>query len=267
MTENQIDFKDPRYSRQWLDTALDMEKKKYAKCPVLHDLVPGQEVAQGWGYVVTGYFLVELALKALLNVRGVDPEKTHNLSDFFCLLPPEDKKVLREYYQDFLNGCDSVRGFSFSRIDDFLINLDGGKNSKGKYVGSFDWRYFLIEEMQGRKMPTVSIEFLHEIVYGATRIVEYGVYGKFKPGNHTYSWRQRFKRKERYQDWLTVRMNSGGWDKLGDRLEIVWGPDYRNWYDFFVFKEERIVSFYDLIPDDHGLPVWDKRAEIMAHPG
>ena len=53
----------------WLDMALDMEKDKLESCPVKRDLMPGAEVAQGWGFVVAGYFLVEQSFKALLHVR------------------------------------------------------------------------------------------------------------------------------------------------------------------------------------------------------
>ena len=42
------------------------------------------------------------------------------------------------------------------------VNLAGDPNKKGDYIGSFDWRYFLIEEKRSAKMPTVSVEFLHE---------------------------------------------------------------------------------------------------------
>ena len=46
-----IDFKDPFLITAWLDTALEKEKEKYKKCPVIRDLVSDHEAAQGWGYV------------------------------------------------------------------------------------------------------------------------------------------------------------------------------------------------------------------------
>ena len=71
MAANQtIDFKDPLWIITWLDTALKKEKEKYKKCPVMPDLIPGHVAAQGWGYVVAGYFLVEESFKALLHVGG-----------------------------------------------------------------------------------------------------------------------------------------------------------------------------------------------------
>ena len=113
-------------------------------------------------------------------------------------------------------------------------------------------------------MPVVSIDFLHEIVYGVARIIEYEVYGRFKPSKNTYSWRKQFKRSKKYWDWLTVRMNSVGWDRLGDRLEIVWGPDYQGRYDFFVFRGTSAKSHFCPLPDDHGFPVRDMRAEVKV---
>ena len=97
-----IDFKDPLWIVAWLDTALKKEKEKYSKCPVVPDMVPGHEVAQGWGYVVAGYFLVEESFKALLYVRGNKKVPTkHSLSFLFDLLENNDKAVLREYYDDY----------------------------------------------------------------------------------------------------------------------------------------------------------------------
>ena len=71
MTANKpIDFKDPSDIKIWLDTALKKEEEKYKKCSVRSDMVHDCVTAQGWGYVVVSYFLVEQAFKALLHVRG-----------------------------------------------------------------------------------------------------------------------------------------------------------------------------------------------------
>ena len=264
MSNNTIDFKDATSSLKWLDTALRMEKEKYAKCPVKRDMVPGHEVAQGWGYVVAGYSLVEQALKVLLHLTGKRPSKTHNLSSLFDLLSTEDKDVLSEYYRDFKFSFAGANTFPYSDLIDFIINLDGGKNSKGKFAGAFDWRYFLIEEKQGGEMPIVSIEFLHEIVYGVARIIEYHVHGKFEPSGRTYSWRRHTERQRKYWAWLTVRRNSDEWEELGDRLEIVWGPDYQDRYDFSVFKGGGRQLYFCVLPDDHGVPVKDMCEELNA---
>ncbi|MYD25235.1 MAG: hypothetical protein F4X08_05435 [Gemmatimonadetes bacterium] len=69
-TKQIVGFKDPIWMMTGLDTALEKEQEKYKKCPVTPDLLPSHEVAQAWGYVVAGYFLVEESFKALLYVRG-----------------------------------------------------------------------------------------------------------------------------------------------------------------------------------------------------
>ena len=83
MTSQTIDFKDPLWMTKWLDTALDKEKAKYKSCPVTPDVVPAHEVAQAWGYVVTGYFLVEESFKALLYLRGTKVPTKHSLTMLF----------------------------------------------------------------------------------------------------------------------------------------------------------------------------------------
>ena len=266
MAANQtIDFKDPLRITKWLDTALKKEKEKYKKCPVMPDMVPGHEAAQGWGYVVTGYFLVEQSFKALLYLRKKKVPQKHSLSTLFDLFDQGDKTILREYYVDYRASIGGYVGaFPFSSLDDFLLNLDGDKNHRGDHIGSFDWRYFLIEERQSKKMPLVSVDYLHEIVFGCTRIVEYASNGRFEPSRHTHSWRMQWKRQGKYTDWLTVRMNSEGWDDLRDRLEILWGPDYRGRYDLYLFRGEGHKSRFSEIPDDLELPVVDKRKEVEA---
>ena len=261
MSNRKINFKDKKSAVHWLRTALKMEKEKYATCPVKDDFIPGQVNAQAWGYVVAGYFLLEQSLKLLLHVRSVSPDKTHTLSaDLFGKLPEDDKNVLQEFYRDFQSTFEDATTFPFSKLDEFLINLDGGKNDKGKHVGSFDWRYFPIEAAQGGTMPTVSIEFLHEIIYAAVCTIR----GRSEPSRHTYSWRRYRERRKKYSAWLTVRMNSEGWNDLGDRLELVGGPDYRNRYDYFIFKGSGMIPCFAEIPADHGLPVKDMRNEVKG---
>ena len=119
-----INCKDPLWITAWLDTALEKEKEKYTKCPVIPDMVPGHEVAQGWGYVVAGYFLVEESFKALLFVRRNKKVPTkHSLSVLFDMLENTDKVVLREYYVDFRSTMGGTIGaFPFQTLDDFLLN-------------------------------------------------------------------------------------------------------------------------------------------------
>ena len=57
-------------------------------------------------------------------------------------------------------------------------------------------------------------------------------------------------------------MNSAGWEDLGDRLEILWGPDYRGRYDLLLFKGKRTDVYFSELPEDCSLPIVDKRKEI-----
>ena len=268
MAANQtIDFKDPLWITKWLDTALKKEKEKYERCPVIPDLVSGHEVVQGWGYIVAGYFLVEESFEALLYVRGEERVPTkHSLSTLFNLLNCDDRTFLREYYSDYKATVGGPRSaFPFSSLDAFLENLDGDQNKRGNdHVGSFDWRYFLIEERKSQKMPLVSIDYLHEIVFGCIRIIKYATNGKHEPSRYTHSWRMRWHRTRKYHHWLTVRMNSEGWDDHSDRLEILWGPDYLGRCDLFLFKGKGMNEYFSEIPADFELPVVDKREEIEA---
>lgn len=265
-TKKKIKFKKPLWITAWLDTALEKEKEKYKSCPVVPDFVPGHEAAQGWGYVVAGYFLLEGSFKALILVRGVREVPTiHSLTTLFGMLDKNDKALLREYYSDYkatIGG--KVGAFPYLSLDDFLENLDGDKNMHGDHIGSFDWRYFLIEEKRSREMPIVSVDYLHEIVFGCARILEHAINGRFDPASHIRSWRLRHNRMEKYSHWLTVRMNSEGWGEQGDRWELLWGPDYLDRHDLLLFKDEGRLHFFSKIPDDSGLPIVDMREEIES---
>ncbi len=262
------DGKNARFKRStwvlaWLDTALKKEKEKYAKCPVMPDMVPGHEAAQGWGYVVAGYALVEQAFKGILHLREEDAPPTHSLSKLFDLLDQSDQDMLREYYSDYKSSSEgNLRTFPFETLDDFLTNLDGDANKRGDRVGSFDWRYFLIEENRSRRMPLVSVDYLHEVAYGGIQIIRHLKSGNGQPSESTRSYRMRNSRMEKYTDWITVRMNSDGWRNLGDRLEILWGPDYRGRYDLFLFRGQQATPLFCEIPSDFEFPIVDKRNEV-----
>ncbi len=264
MANNAINFKDPLWMTNLLDMALGMEKDKFKACPVPRDVVPDAEVAQGWGYVVAGYFLVEQAFKALLHVQGKPVALKHSLTIPFDGMEPEDRDMLREYYADYKNAVGWSR-FPFDTLDEFLANLDGDPNDReSDYLGSFDWRYFPIEEKRGADMPTVSVEFLHEMAYGCIRMVEHASGGNSEPLAWTYSHRLRRKRMDKYRGWLMERMNSGGWEGLPDRWEIYWGPDYKHRYDLRLFKGEGARNFFSEMPEDITLPVEDKREELES---
>lgn len=258
-------FKDPLWSTAWLEAALEKEQEKFDKCPVMPDMVPGYVDAQAWGYVVLGYFLVEESFKALLHVRGKDVPATHSLSNLYKLLGPRDRKILREFYSDYRASIGGYRSrFRFKSLYGFLRNLDGGENERGHHVGSFDWRYYLIEEIRSQKMPFVSVDYLHEIAFGCIQIMLFAQNGRFDPSEYIHSRRLRHDRMKKYQVWLNGRMNTDGWRDLGDRVEILWGPDHRGRYDLFRVEGDAMNLALSESPEDFGLPVIDKRQEIDA---
>ena len=258
---DKINFKKPIDILAWLDTALEKEKQKYKATPVNRDMIPGHEAAQGWGYVVAGYFLIEQSLKAVLHIRGVDPPKTHPLFVLFEMLPSGDQDVLRAYYNDFRHAAPGMSSFPPVTLDDFLKNLDGERK-----IGSFDWRYFPIEKRSGASMPLVSIDFMHEIAYGCVQLLQANNRGDNEANRFTYSWRLQGDRWLCFRDWLTVRLNSPGWGQEGDRIEILWGPDYDERYDYLVFEGSRIRTFFGRLPDpsETKLSVVDKRSELTS---
>ena len=255
-----INFKDPSDIHLWLRFALKKEKEKYEKCPVKPDLMPDYEATQWWGYVVTGYFLMEQAFKGLLHVREKEVHKKHSLHPHFESFQEEDRAVLREYYNDYRDSIGASKElFPFSSLDDFLINLDGDKNT-----GSLDWRYFPVEEKRSQRMPLVSVEFLHEIIFGCIQIIKSVNNAKLNPYQSTYGWRMRRDRYEKkYRHWLTVRMNSDGWGNFEDRLEILHGPDHLGRHDLILYRGEKQKWCFSKIPDDLELPIVDKREEIQ----
>ena len=253
-------FKDPLYMTAWLEVALKKEREKYEKCPIMPDMAPGYDEAQAWGYIVTGYFLAEQSFKALLYLRGKEAPKMHPLSALFVSFDDNDKEVLREFYADYRATIGGNRGkFQFESLDDFLVNLDG---DAGSNQGSLAWRYYLIEEVP--EMPFVSVDYMHEVVFGCNRIVKYARNGRYEPVRYTHSWRLRWNRKRKYDAWLRDRLNSAGWDDLGDRLEILWGPDYRGRHDLLHYIDTGQTASFTAIPDDIGVPVVDMREEIEA---
>ena len=183
----------------------------------------------------------------------------------FGLLEEDDKGVLRKFYSDYKATAGHGMGaFPFKILDDFLVNLDGDSNRRGDdHIGSFDWRYFLIEEARSQIMPTVSIEYLHEIIFGCNQVVKSLHANKLDPSLRTNSWRMQSQRNLMvYRHWFTMRSNSGELDELGDRLEILWGPDYCGRYDWYIFKGKRGVLYFSPLPTDCSLPMIDKRQEL-----
>ena len=158
-----------------LDGALKQEKEKLEKANVTPDFAEEYVNAKAWGYVITGYFLIEQSFKAILHVSGVDiSPRGHSLSKLFNKLNEADKATLRKYYNDFKavktrDKYSNLGNFPFESLDDFLENLDGGKNND---EGSFVWRYYLIEENETiKRIPSFSAEYMHEIVSGCIKIL------------------------------------------------------------------------------------------------
>ena len=168
-----IKFKTPSRMLMWIDAALKHEKLKYEKAPVKKDLIPEFEMAQGWGFVVAGYSLLEQSFKALLHLRGKEVPVKHSLTDLFERFDDDDSAVLSEYYSDFRATAPGMGEFPFETLKDFIRNLDGDPNKKGTdHIGSFDWRYSPIEEAKSATMPTVSVDYLHEMIYGCKQMFQ-----------------------------------------------------------------------------------------------
>ena len=260
-----IQYKNPIHMLAWLGAALRKEKEKYRQCPVLPDIVPGFIDATGWSYVVAGYFLVEQSLKALLHVGGSEVPRRHSLSSLLVLIADHEREILREFYADYREVIGGYRGeFSFISLDEFIINLDGDANQQGEYFGSFDWRYCLIEHKRSQEMPTVSIDYLHEIVFGCTQILRCKIISRYNPLEFTLSWRMREERENKYMSWINSRLTSGELGGLSDRVEILWGPDYKERYDLILFEGQGQTPSFAERPTNQSLPIIDKRAEVEA---
>ena len=86
--------------------------------------------------------------------------------------------------------------------------------------------------------------------------------GQDDPRRYTNS-RRRIRERRKYQNrWITVRKNSDGWSNLGDRLEILWGPDCFGRYELILFEGEDMKPSFHELPKDFDLPIVDKRKEI-----
>lgn len=184
-----IKFKCPAVMTHQLETALKKEKEKYLACPVKPDMVHEHEMAQGWGSVIAGYFLVEQAFKALLHIREQNPKRIHSLTKLFKQIVPEDRSILRKFYDDFKSYTDKDDYiFPFSSLDNFLYNLDFGNSKDQSALASIDWRYFLIAEGEGTGISTVSVEYLHEVAFACLMILE-----EYHNGSNPTDWTKKGK--------------------------------------------------------------------------
>ena len=267
-------YKSPEDAHTWLGQALAFEQKKYKACPVPRDIVPEFVNAGGWGYVVTGYSLLEQAFKFLLHVRKKEQGSGHSLLPLFNCLPESDKKLLREFYQDFRCSHPSLGEYPFPDIDECLVKLDGEEGN-----ASIEWRYYLIEE-ELTKLPLTCIDYMHEIVFGVLRIIQVGQTMddsehpneeseyQHKVRQFLYSQRQYEERLDKYNSWIDQRMNVSGLDTLGDRIEVYGVHDRQGRTDYVIFqtiggKKKPPIPMFGHIPEDNKLPVYnmEKRAK------
>ena len=264
MTRN---YKSPEDAQTCLEQALIFEQKKYQSCPVPHDFGPGVVNAGGWGYVVTGYSLLEQAFKYLLYVRKKEQENGHLLQPLFNRLPELEKDLLRQFYQDFRQSHPSLGEYPFPDIDSCLAKLDGEARN-----ASIEWRYFLIEE-ESKELPLTCIDYIHEIVFGVLRIIQVGqiMDDSEHPNEESeyqhnvrqflYSQRQYEERLDKYNSWIDQRMNESGWDTLGDRIEVYGVHDRQGRTDYVIIQTiggvKTASPYIGDIPKDNKLPVYN----------
>lgn len=240
--------------------------------------------AQSWGYIFTGYRLLECALKFLILVRkeNANPHG-HLLKNLYGndAINGEDRDVLESYYVDYCRGKIGGFPFGFFSLEDFLDNLDKGYS---------DWAYFLIENSKEGVSPRLSIDVLHEVIRGCLSLSGRSGPGKEFGGHPTYSWklyRNRWAREGLLRTWLMVRLElrdhafvfdgtdvegisvSGNYGDsgyhVGNRVEVLMGPDHALRYDFAVYLNGEVFSEFDFYPRTvGGMPVRDLRKNVES---
>lgn len=245
----------------WLRAALQCEWSKLASNPIHHGPLIKLNHAEDWGYIVTGYFLLEQSLKALLHECKRKTEKTHDLYSHFEWLPNEHKVSLRAHYSDFVKTFPGLQQNIPDEIDEFLKNLDGPCSR-----GSLDWRYYLIEERPVDQLPVIDINLIHEIAFAICMTHKEIVGGHREPEDISYSFRLSCDRMRIMSLWCEHRMRFPDWDKLGNRIEKLWGPDYADRYTFTIIEEDQFHPFFDKIPDElvNEFPVHDMTGEFQS---
>ena len=275
-------YKKPLYSRAWLETALHMEIKKYRKVPITGDLVNMN--AQSWGYVFTGYRLLECVLKFLIISRKEDSCPTgHRLTILYedDAISDKDRDIMESYYVDYCRGKFGGFPFGFCSLIDFLDNLDKGYS---------DWSYFLIENSKKGLLPRLSIDVLHEVIRGCLSLARRPGPGKEFGGHPTHSWqlyKKRWSKGGLLRTWLMVRLGlrdhafvlegtdvegitvsgsrgDSGYH-VGNRIEVLMGPDHAYRYDFAMYVDGEVFSEFDLWPQNaDSVPVEDLRKDVEA---
>ena len=281
------EYKDTMYAKHWLRTALQSEKEKYAAVPVKADLVPNHMYSQAWGYVFVAYRLIEMGFKLIWATNGGDGIfRGHGLAEVWSKLSELDQKALSLHYAD---SCQYGRGypFGYDSLNAFLENLDNGS------VGWPAWGYFPIENFKKQdaawvdnRLPQVDIGTMHDIVRSCLWWME----AKRKGYSLLYGSRSWSEHRRRWHPggklwaWMTVQMNrplvdpiwhdldqvviteSSGLEGFakGDRVEILWGPDYAGRHDYLICQGEGIKGpgFGSLPEETPDLPHRDRRDEL-----
>ena len=233
---------------------------KYASNPIQYD-IEEYNCAQAWGSIVAGYFLLEQSLKALLHLCNCQIGRTHVLYSLFELLPDKQKNILRFHYSDFVKAFPGLGRNTLDEIDGFFQNLDGDQSK-----GSFDWRYFLIEEQSSSKLPFIEMGLIYENVYSICRALE--VYGNADDMHeeYTYSTYLACARRRVFLRWYEQREYSPDWAGTGDRIEIFWGPDYAARYSYVKINGDQLNSYFDILSEDleNKFSICDVRAKFMS---
>lgn len=248
----------------FLKAALKSERTKWkASIPSANEMYKPYIAAQAWGSVVSGYHLMEVALKAVGHFTGKGVKKGHSLQVPFNRLNKGEKEALNEYYTDFMETQKEVyKKYPYKKIEKFLKALDGDRNQEGNFTGSFSWRYFPTE--QHKNVPgEISIDLMHEIVEACIQLIRATKY-KGRKTRWTKSWRLHHERKVYYdyQQMMTIKLNTET-DKT-PRREILWGPDYQGRYDLCCFDGRGWFLAFAKIPNDKIKKI-DKRKEVESY--
>ena len=259
-------FQEPFDAAFWLECALKVEREKRERRPVHADLDAGYVSAQAWGYVVTGYSLAEQALKCLLNLDGRLPAKLrrrHGLRPLLDRLATLDRTILYDNYDDYHLATKADRAFPPaalppSSVEEFLTTLDGPEKR-----GSIAWRYSLTQ--MPPDVPQLSDAYLEHL----WEVIECGIglvrHREGFPRPPSYSVRQ-FHERQRvvYRTWMNDMLRKDSTWMKRDRLEIWWGPDHKERYDYCRFTAGTARLSFG-VPQETDPPPEDMRAEIDAH--
>ena len=241
-------FKDIEDAYHLLSTALRAEQNKHLLCPVSG--YPQEHAnAQGWGYVVAGYSLLEQSLKLLLGLENKTPRHSHGLLDLFQELSSTSQGTLREYYDSYRHGYGDPKEEAWKDLEAFLKNLDGRKGNNNQDMGSIDWRYYISEKLPGENaqsipLPAVSADLLHEIIRGAIDLC-----GEHLPDTKAKATNAYVYRRLRDAKGFLDNGVGGIWPEE-DGLYLLCGPDHKDRYGFLLVKGAQRRVAFECLPGD-----------------